>query len=66
MDEKDFQDLLSEIDSMTVEEYNEFHEEVLKMRYDDVDTYLLETYLNVIDDIYDEVLKEDKKDEYRD
>lgn len=32
MDEKDFQDLLNEIDSMSIEEYNQFHEEALKMK----------------------------------
>lgn len=32
MDEKDFQDLLNEIDSMSVEEYNNFHEKALKMK----------------------------------
>lgn len=32
MNEKDFQDLLAEIDSMSIEEYNKFHEEALKMK----------------------------------
>lgn len=32
MNEKDFQDLLNEIDSMSIEEYNNFHEEALKMK----------------------------------
>ena len=32
MDKKDFQDLLNEIDSMSVEEYNNFHEKALKMK----------------------------------
>ena len=32
MNDKDFQDLLDEIDSMSVDEYNEFHEKALKMK----------------------------------
>lgn len=32
MDEKDFQDLLNEIDSMSIEEYNKYHEKALKMK----------------------------------
>lgn len=32
MNENDFQDLLNEIDSMSIEEYNNFHKEALKMK----------------------------------
>ena len=32
MNETDFQDLLAEIDSMSIEEYNKFHEEALRMK----------------------------------
>lgn len=32
MNEKDFQDLITEIDNMTVEEYNKFHKESVKMK----------------------------------
>lgn len=32
MNDKDFQELLNEIDSMSIDEYNEFHEKALKMK----------------------------------
>lgn len=37
MDENDFKDLLNEIDSMDIEEYNKYHEKALEMKksYDD-------------------------------
>ena len=32
MDENDFKDLLNEIDSMDIEEYNKYHEKALEMK----------------------------------
>lgn len=46
MDEKDFQDLLEEIDSMSVEEYNKFHEEAIKMKQSRVFIRLSEDYVD--------------------
>lgn len=36
MDEKDFQELLDEIDTMSTEEYNEYHKKAIKMKKSDL------------------------------
>lgn len=47
MDEKDFQDLLNEIDSMSIEEYNKYHEKALKMK--ETGLYIcLEKFINPV------------------
>lgn len=50
MDEKDFFDLLNEIDSMSVKEYNKFHKKALKMK---------ETGLFISDNILNEITLSD-------
>lgn len=41
MDENDFKDLLNEIDSMDIEEYNKYHEKALEMKKESEDTVLI-------------------------
>lgn len=42
MNEKDFRDLLNEIDSMSIEEYDKFHDKALRMK--EVGLYINEMY----------------------